>query len=316
MSKADSTPRVTVLMSVYNAEAFLRAAIDSILAQTFQDFEFLIINDGSKDKSLKIIKSYNDSRIRLISRANKGLTYSLNEGLGLAHGEYIARQDADDISVPERLAKEVAYLDNHPRVGLVGSNYTHMDARGKTSITTNVFTHPDDLKVCLILCNQYGHGSVMMRRSALDQAGNYDKRVGYVEDYDLWIRLSQVSDVANFEEPLYWWRKSDSSIVHSNLELQVQQTFAVRDRAFQHFLKHRRQYKLLSWHPSGQEYRRRKATLYRDLAWLYRTAGQRWHAAVMLGLAAACQPKDKRNYRLGAKVLLKPASPIWEFEFL
>src|SRR5665647_1469233 len=120
------SPKVTVLMSVYNSESFLAEAIDSILGQTFKDFEFLIINDGSKDKSLEIIKNRakNDPRIRLISRPNKGLVKSLNEGLAKARGEYIARMDSDDISLKTRLKKEVDFLDSHPDVGMVGSNYT------------------------------------------------------------------------------------------------------------------------------------------------------------------------------------------------
>ncbi len=314
MTKA--TPKVTVLMSVYNSEAYLREAIESILNQTFKDFEFLIINDGSKDKSLGIIKSYKDQRIRLISRENKGLTLSLNQGIDLAQGEYIARQDSDDISPPYRLEKEVKFLDDHPKVGMVGSNYTIMDKKGKHIVTTNVFTHPDDLKIAQVTCNQYGHGSVMMRKSVLAKTGYYDKKVGYVEDYDLWTRISRVADIANFEEPLYFYRRNEAGVTLQNHELQINQTFAVRDKAFEHYLKHRREYKILSYHPSGHHYKDRKAALYRDLAYLYRNKRRHFGAARMLVLAILFQPKNKRNYRLLAKTLLKPSRPNWEYEFL
>ncbi len=310
------TPRVSVLMSVYNSQSYLREAMGSILSQSFSDFEFLIINDGSKDKSLQIIKSYKDPRIRLIDRDNWGLTASLNQGIQLARGQYIARQDSDDVSVPERFEKEVAFLDSHPKVGMVGSNYTITNLKGKPIVTTNVFTHPDDLKLTQITCNQFGHGSVMMRKSVLDKIGGYDPTVGYVEDYDLWTRISRVADIANFEEPLYLYKSNDQGVSLQNQELQIKQTFAVRDKAFEHFMKYRRQYRLISYHPSGKNYKDRKATLYRDLAYLYRHRNKRFHAACMLVLSIIFQPKNKRNYRLLAKTLLKPNAPQWEYEFL
>jgi glycosyltransferase involved in cell wall biosynthesis len=310
------SPKVTVLMSVYNSEQYLHEAIDSILGQTYTDFEFLIINDGSKDKSLEIIKSYTDPRIRLISRANKGLTASLNEGIEKAKGEYIARQDSDDVSVQNRLEKEVAYLDSHPSVGLVGSNYTIMDTSGNELVTTNVFTRPHDLKLAQVTCNQYGHGSVMMRKTILDKVGYYDKKVGYVEDYDLWTRISRVADIANFEEPLYLYRKNEEGITRQNLDLQIQQTFSVRDNAFRHFLKHRREYKVLFYKPSGTEYRRRKATLYRDFAYLYRKNDKPLRALAMLLLSTLLQPRNRKNYYCIQYTLYKPRFDRWEYEFL
>ena len=122
---------VTVLMPVYNAERYLRQAIESILSQTFHDFEFMIINDGSTDSSRDIVLSYHDSRIRLIdNETNIGLPRTLNRGLSLAKGEFIARQDADDESNPDRLAHQVAYLSSHPHVALLGSQCTVIDQHG------------------------------------------------------------------------------------------------------------------------------------------------------------------------------------------
>lgn len=312
-----ANPRVTVLMSVYNSADFLREAIDSILNQTFKDFEFLIINDGSKDKSLDIIKSYKDRRIVLVSRPNKGLVASLNEGISLAKGEYIARQDSDDISVKHRLKTEVEFLDSHPSVALVGSNYAHIDKVSKcTGTVTNIFTNSDDLKVALVTCNQYGHGSIMMRSSILEKVGMYDRSVGHVEDYDLWLRISRVADVANIEEPLYLYRKNEKGVTQQNLDLQIEQTFAIRDKAFEHFLKNRHDYRVLARHPSGHHYRDRKAVLYRDLAFLYRQAQHHFQACLMLLLAIAFQPSNKKNYRLLAKSFLKPRSKNWSYEFL
>lgn len=312
------SPKVTVLMPVYNGQKFLKPAVESIISQTFKDFEFLIIDDGSKDKTLPIIKAYEvkDPRIVVVSRPNKGLVATLNEGLKKARGEYIARMDADDISLKSRLNTEVEYLDAHPDVGLVGSNYSIIDERGKHLIDTNVFTHPTDLKLCLVTCNQYGHGSVMIRKSILAKVGDYDKSVGHLEDYDLWIRISRVAKVANIEEPLYQWRKTPESITGANLELQIKQTFARRDREFEYFLEHKRNYRIFSYHPSGYDYRRRKSVLYRDLAYLYMKKGKSWSAIKMLILAVIFKPKVKRNYYyLVALLVRKSWLKKWQFEF-
>lgn len=311
-----SQPKVTILMSVYNDEKFVREAIDSILNQTFTDFEFLIINDGSKDDSLKIIKSYKDTRITLISRENKGLVYSLNEGIKLAKGEYIARQDSDDVSLPHRLETEVKFLDSHPKVGLVGSNYTIIDTKGKRMVTTNVFTHPADLKLTQITCNQFGHGSIMARKTILQKLKGYDKSVGHVEDYDLWTRISRVADIANIEEPTYLYRTNPNGITQQNHDLQIKQTFAVRDKSFKHFLKHRSQYKVLFYKPSGQRYRQRKAVLYRDLAYLYCVNNRTFGALWMMLLATLLEPTNKRNYLCIQYALYRPRFDRWSYEFL
>ncbi len=125
-------PKVSVIMSVYNGDKYLREAIESILNQTFTDFEFIIVNDGSTDNSLEIIESYDDERIKTINnKKNIGLTKSLNKALKFAKGKYIARQDADDVSLPNRFEKQVEYLDSHPEVALVGTSVYLIDENGK-----------------------------------------------------------------------------------------------------------------------------------------------------------------------------------------
>ena len=135
-------PKVSVVMSVCNSEPFIRDAIKSILGQTFQDFEFIIINDGSTDGSLQIIQSYGDSRIRITSQENLGLTKSLNKGIGIARGEYIARQDADDISEPSRLEKQVAVLEQNRRAVLVSSNIRYFSEAWTSSPESNRHIDP------------------------------------------------------------------------------------------------------------------------------------------------------------------------------
>lgn len=317
------SPSVTVLMSVYNAERYLAEAIESILNQTFKDFEFLIINDGSSDKSEQVIKSFVDSRIRLISRANKGLTASLNEGIAKARGKYIARQDADDLSIPTRLEREFKVMESDPKIGMVGSNYTIIDEEGHSLVTTKVFTHPDDLALAEILSNQFGHGSVMMRKSVLDKVGTYDPKVGYVEDYDLFVRISRVARIANIKEPLYFWRRSPGGVSLSNQELQIKQAFTIRDREFKRFLQDRKHFKIFSsFHPFSVRpnpfhYFDKKAALFRDLAYLYRQEGKRAKSIQSLVTALVLAPWCSRSYLYLWRILKnKSNKPVWKYEFL
>lgn len=318
MSKKN--PRVTVLMSVYNSEEFIRPAIESILCQSFKDFEFLIINDGSKDSSLEIIRKYadKDKRIRLISRANVGLTKSLNEGVEEAHGEFIARMDSDDISTPDRLEKEVAFLDSHPDIALVGSNYTIIEEKtGEPKVTTNIFTHPDDLKATQVMCNQFGHGSILMRTSVVREMGGYDSSVGHVEDYHLWTRISRKYDIANIREPLYLYRSVASGVSLGNHALQIRLAFGVRDEAFADFLQNRSHYKLFSWNPGTcDEYAKKKSSLYRDYAYMYRRTGHPFKCLALLCVAYVLDHKNPKNIQYMKQTLAKRPIERWEFEFL
>ena len=210
----NKSPKVSVIMSVYNGEKYLREAIDSILNQTFKDFEFLIINDGSTDSSREIILSYDDPRIRLIdNKKNIGLTRSLNKGIQLARGEYIARQDADDISLPERFMKQVKYLDGHRNVGLLGCGVAVIDERNAEVKRWEI---KRDNQYALI--NSIAHGSVMIRAHCLKEVGGYRKELKYVQDKDLWYRLAIKFDVDCFDEYLYNLRRPNtlSSITQRN----------------------------------------------------------------------------------------------------
>ncbi len=214
-------PKVTVLMSVYNGEKYLKEAIDSILGQTFKDFEFLIINDGSTDKTGEILKSYNDPRIKIINNEkNIGLTKSLNKGLTLARGEYIARQDADDISMPERLEKEVEFLEQNRNVGLVGTDYLFINEKGKVIHIVKCLNGSRELKAKLLEGNQFGHGSVMLRRECIDKVGVYREEFKFAQDYDFCLRIAEMYDVANISEPLYKWRIDSKSISVAKKALQ------------------------------------------------------------------------------------------------
>ena len=178
-------------MSVYNSEKYIVDSIESILSQTFTDFEFIIIDDGSTDNTARILSNFLDPRITVIhNEKNIGLVASLNIGIAIAHGEYIARMDADDISLPDRFAQQIEYLKQHPEVGVVGGWYQWMNVDGKPMRVVRFPVHDNVLRWQLIvdvppLC----HPSVMMRKKAIKSVGGYANYL-FAQDYDLWRRLS------------------------------------------------------------------------------------------------------------------------------
>ncbi|MEO5954868.1 MAG: glycosyltransferase [Nitrospiraceae bacterium] len=201
-------PGVTVLMPVFNGERFLREAIESVLQQTHRDFELLIINDGSTDRSREIVLSYDDPRINFAENAkNLGLASTLNVGLGLATYELVARQDADDLSLPERLALQVDFLAKHPDVVLVGTQAMIIDEQGfrKGRVLDRACTH-DSIRWDLLFDNSFTHSSVMFRRSTITQLGGYDGAFRYCQDYALWTQVARHHRVANIDRCLVQYR--------------------------------------------------------------------------------------------------------------
>jgi glycosyltransferase involved in cell wall biosynthesis len=206
-----SVPRVSVVLAVYNTEHYVREAIDSILGQTFEDFEFIIVNDGSTDGTTDILTSYEDPRIVLLhNERNVGVTRALNRGLARARGEYIARMDPDDISMPRRLEKQVSFLDTHPRVGLLGSRICVLQQRTGRTYT---FDNPPTNAQCqwyLLLDNPIAHPAAMMRREVLERAGGrYDERLPSAIDHELFSRMALLCELANLSEPLLTWRAAE-----------------------------------------------------------------------------------------------------------
>jgi glycosyltransferase involved in cell wall biosynthesis len=193
-----------VLMSVYNCENFIEQALKSIYNQTYQDFEVIIVDDASTDKTSEILVEMKDSRTFIYRNSgNLGLTKSLNIGLKLCRGKYIARMDADDISDPQRFEKQVRYLDENPKCLALGSWYKRIDSAGQTWGTKETPTAYENIKQNLLIGNCVGHGSAMLRRSALVEIGGYNEKYIYAQDYDLWLRLSEVGEIRNLGEYLY-----------------------------------------------------------------------------------------------------------------
>jgi glycosyltransferase involved in cell wall biosynthesis len=208
------TPMVTVLMPVYNAGGYLAPAIESILQQTFRDFELLIVNDASTDGSQEVLRSFSDKRIRVLENKNNlGLAHSLNRGLEVATGEFIARQDADDLSHPERLESQVQFLKAHQDIALVGTQAIIIDESGRYKRV--LLDRPHEhiaIKWDLLFDNSFVHTSVMFRKSIVrDNLGGYDPSYGACEDYDLWSRIADVGRVANLSRHLVSHRMHSSS---------------------------------------------------------------------------------------------------------
>ena len=198
-------PVVTVLMSVHNGERYLREAVDSILGQSLADFEFLIVDDGSTDGTADILASFKDSRIRVLRNSERlGLAASLNRGMALAGGNYIARMDADDRSLPDRLARQVAFMEQHPEIGACGSGFRYF---GDDRREVRMPLHSDEIRCTLFFMNAMAHPTVLFRRESFRRHGlAYDVAFSHSQDYDLWVRASRVLPLANLGEALLVYR--------------------------------------------------------------------------------------------------------------
>jgi len=195
-------PAVSVLMSARDAAPYVRGAVESVLAQTAGDLELIVIDDGSSDATPEILASFGDSRLRVERREGAGLTRALNRALDLARAPLVARLDADDVALPERLGRQRAFLDAHPEVGLLGAGAREVDAAGRDVAVVTPPAADADIRRALIRRNPFVHSTVVMRRSALEEAGGYDESIAVAQDYDLWMRMSRSTRLANLPEPL------------------------------------------------------------------------------------------------------------------
>jgi glycosyltransferase involved in cell wall biosynthesis len=203
-------------MCVYNGDRYIKEAVQSILSQTYPSFEFIIVNDGSTDRSAAILSSFADPRIKIINNeTNLGLIRSLNIGLDAARGELIARMDADDISDPRRFEKQVAFLDNNSDIGVCG---TWLQIIGEKNLYTFPLMH-DEIKVALLGYNPVAHPSVMFRAKVLKLSGSYyDIRFPGAEDYELWTRAIFATRFANIGETLLFYRKHNEQVTQNKKE--------------------------------------------------------------------------------------------------
>lgn len=219
----DRAPLVSVVMSVYNDGPFVKEAVASILGQSFGDFEFVIVDDGSIDDSVQQIKEFCDPRIRLLRQGNRGLAEALNRGIKASRGQYIARQDGDDISEPWRLEKQVRHLEANSEIGLMGSQVSIIDESGKILVTMD-FPGDDHSLQRLLLSDGKAiplyHGAVMFRKSAAIKAGLYRPEFKQAQDLDFFLRLAEGTQLANFPEVAYRWRLRKASVNNTKWENQ------------------------------------------------------------------------------------------------
>ena len=224
-------------MSVYNGEKYLEEATESILNQSFRDFEFIIINDGSIDKTQEILEGFQrrDKRIRVVSRANKGLIYSLNEGVKMAQGEYIVRMDADDVSRPKRLEKQLKYAQDNGLM-ICGSWAEGADSQGKKVRDMNYPPDTGKIRTYALLHNPFIHPSVMFRKDVFEKVGGYRQFFKHIEDYELWTRIVFKYKTGNIPEILLNYRFHGEQITNKNNLVMRLKGILVRILALYRFL--------------------------------------------------------------------------------
>jgi glycosyltransferase involved in cell wall biosynthesis len=195
-------PAVSVLMSVHDGAPSVGEAVASVLGQTAGDLELIVVDDGSADATPDLLAAVRDGRLRVVRQERTGLTRALNRALGLARAPLVARLDADDVALPERLAYQRAFLERAPDVGLLGTAARELDAAGR--FLRVVLPPVDDtaLRRALIRANPFVHSSVMARRALLERAGGYDETLPVAQDYDLWMRLARLTRLANLPDVL------------------------------------------------------------------------------------------------------------------
>ncbi|WP_332628467.1 glycosyltransferase [Halalkalibacter flavus] len=219
-------PEVTVLMSVYNDKKYLVESIESILTQSFENFEFLIIDDASNDGSSAILETYaeKDERIKLVkNKENKGLSYNLAEGVNMAQAPWIARMDADDIAFTDRLALQMDYIKNNPNTDVVGSYVIDIDEDGNEIELRKVPTSHEKISKLIWTC-PFIHPSVLFKKEAVKRAGSYDKNLRRRQDYDLWFRCQEANlKFQNLDRALLYYRSTDEYYKKNNLKVQFQQ---------------------------------------------------------------------------------------------
>jgi glycosyltransferase involved in cell wall biosynthesis len=227
-------PEVSIIMPVYNAEAFIKETIDSILSQTFTNFELLALNDGSTDRSAEIIQAYNDPRVKYI-RCSHDFISTLNHGIEIALGKYIARMDHDDLMMPERLQKQYEFMEKHPEISACGGC---MQTFGNYSKTVNVLTDHNDIILRMLLCNPMANPTGFIRKSILiDHNIRHESGYSFADDYKLWTEIAKVGRLANIPEVLTKYRVSSEQATAKNYESMMKASNRIQYEMLYFFLE-------------------------------------------------------------------------------
>lgn len=222
-------------MPVYNAEKYLNLAIDSILNQTLKDFRLLIINDGSTDASAKLIAAYSDERIRTVhNEKNLGLIATLNKGIDLIETKYLARMDADDVSMPTRLQTQLDFMESHPEIGACGTWFDHLRADGSIKTGGRYQADHDEIRLRQLYLMHFIHGTAIICMKQLNQHDlKFDPGFPHAEDYDLFDRLGNVCKLANIQQSLYQIRVHSESVSRLYADEQKMNSDRVKTRIFE-----------------------------------------------------------------------------------
>lgn len=213
---SEETPLVSVVLPVYNGEKYIASSIQSILNQSFRDFELIVLNDGSKDQSSAVIEAIKDPRLKLINQDNIGLAATLNKGISLARGKYIARQDHDDLSDPSRFEKQLRLLEENPDMVVVGTGAQIIELETLSSRTLLHPQRPSDLKAFLCFDNPFVHTSLMYRKKEILECGGYSSdKNAQPEDYDLLSKVSRRYNLTNLSEVLVQYREVPTAMTKS-----------------------------------------------------------------------------------------------------
>jgi glycosyltransferase involved in cell wall biosynthesis len=233
MTLTMKAPLVSVVMSVFNGQTFLRDAIDSILNQTMGDFEFLIIDDGSKDDTGTILSNYadRDPRIRIVQQENRGRAQSLNIGINFAQGQYIARMDADDIALPNRIIRQIDYLEKNDNVGVLGGAYELIDIDGQVLKLVRPPRHDSEIRALMVRYNPMCHPAIMMRKELVLACGGYRRAFLDADDYDLFLRMGERCELANLDKVVLKYRVHANQVSMQNMEHQTMCVLAARAAA-------------------------------------------------------------------------------------
>jgi glycosyltransferase involved in cell wall biosynthesis len=228
-------PLVSVVMPAYNVEKYIGEAIESILNQTFKDFEFIILDDCSKDKTLELINKYADMDSRIVvmrNDENLKLARTLNKGFAAAQGKYVARMDADDCSLPERLAKQVDYLEQNPKVGVLGGYMLIMNQDGIIKGKRKYHATDENIRKHLFRYSPFCHPAIMIRKDIFDKTQGYIHEYNPAEDYDLYFQLGKFCQFANLKEELIKYRVVENSMTTGKLKDMELKTIDVRRKYF------------------------------------------------------------------------------------
>ena len=220
-------PVVSVVMAVLDGERFLEKAVRSILTQTLQNIELIVVDDGSSDRTPEVLDRFHDARMRVVTQRRQGLAAALNRGIGLARAGLVARMDADDVAMPERLEHQVSRMDCDKELGVLGTAVTVINESGTTLRQWLPATDPLEIKRRLIRANQFAHPTVMFRKEAFEQAGGY-RDMPFSQDYDLWLRMSGSWKMANLPEATVMRRELKSQFGSRRETQQIR--WAVRAR--------------------------------------------------------------------------------------